>query len=92
MPQKIIDTIHNLYVHDDEALNSLPGTALADLWQCLVLYQYGGIYADINSAPGHLFQNGMVIVDDNDAWFVVERIGTLSQYFMALSTKHLLMH
>jgi hypothetical protein len=65
---------------------------LADLWRYLVLYQYGGIYADIDSAPGHLFKNGTVIVDDDDAWFVVERIGTLSQYFMASSPKHPLMH
>jgi mannosyltransferase OCH1-like enzyme len=70
----------------------ISGAALADLWRYLVLYQYGGIYADIDSAPGHLFKNGTVIADDDDAWFVVERIGTLSQYFMASSPKHPLMH
>jgi mannosyltransferase OCH1-like enzyme len=70
----------------------ISGAALADLWRYLVLYQYGGIYADIDSAPGNLFQNGTVIADDDDAWFVVERIGTLSQYFMASSPKHPLMH
>ena len=70
----------------------ISGAALADLWRYLVLYQYGGIYADIDSAPGHLFLNGSVIEDTDDAWFVVERIGTLSQYFMASSPKHPLMH
>lgn len=28
------------------------GAGLADLWRYLVLYQYGGIYTDIDNAPG----------------------------------------
>lgn len=43
---------------------------------------------DIDNAPGPKFRNGTVIKDDDDAWFVVERIGVLSQYFMATSPKH----
>jgi hypothetical protein len=58
----------------------------------LVLYQYGGLYTDIDAAPGRLFANGTVIKDDDDAWFVIEQIGTLSQYFMSSSPKHPLMY
>lgn len=58
----------------------------------LVLYQYGGVYADIDSAPGQWFKNGTVISDDDDAWFIIERVGTLSQYFMTSSPKHPLMY
>ena len=43
---------------------------------------------DIDNAPGRKFDNGNCIKDDDDAWFVVERIGVLSQYFMAASPRH----
>jgi hypothetical protein len=69
----------------------ISGAAKADLWRYLVLWEYGGIYADIDSAPGPKFvdPNGTVVIDDSeDAWFVVERIGVMSQYFMAASPKH----
>jgi hypothetical protein len=58
----------------------------------LVLYQFGGVYTDIDAAPGPWFNNGTAIGDDDDAWFVVERIGVLSQYFMSASPGHPLMH
>lgn len=70
----------------------ISGAAKADLWRYLVLYQYGGLYTDIDSAPGRLFANGTAIGDDDDAWFVIERAGTLSQYFMSSSPKHPLMY
>ena len=50
------------------------------------------IQSDIDNAPGQLFQNGTVIQDTDEAWFVVERIGVLSQYFMASSPKHPIMY
>jgi Glycosyltransferase sugar-binding region containing DXD motif len=58
----------------------------------LVLYQYGGIYTDMDAAPGPKFENATAIRDDDEAWFVVERIGIPSQYFMASAPKHPLMH
>lgn len=58
----------------------------------LILYQYGGIYTDIDAAPGPKFENATIINDDDDAWFVVERIGIPSQYFMAASPRHPFMH
>jgi hypothetical protein len=73
----------------------ISGAAMADLWRYLVLWEYGGIYTDIDSAPGTKFGNGTAIhgddIDDHhdpDSWFVVERLGITSQYFMAASPKH----
>lgn len=62
-----------------------------------MLYKYGGIYADLDAAPGPLFvpKNGtssVIISDSDQAWFVVERIGIPSQYFLASAPKHPLMH
>lgn len=70
----------------------LAGAAKADLWRLLVLWEYGGLYTDIDNGPGFRFENATVITDDTDAWFVVERIGVLSQYFMAASPRHPLIH
>ena len=70
----------------------LAGAAKADLWRLLILWEYGGIYTDIDNAPGPAFQNGTSISDDDASFFVIERIGTLSQYFMAASPKHPLIH
>lgn len=72
------------------------GAAKADLWRYLVLYRYGGIYADMDTAPGEDFfrkpDNTTTIISSNDdGFFVVERIGVLSQYFMATSPRHPLM-
>ncbi|KAG7369607.1 glycosyltransferase sugar-binding protein containing DXD motif [Nitzschia inconspicua] len=103
---------HNLYIHDDAAVERLlfetywpefphlnllrpcmiSGAAMADLWRYLVLYEYGGIYTDMDAAPGPRFENASVISDHDEAWFVVERVGIPSQYFMASAPKHPLMH
>ena len=39
----------------------ISGAAKADLWRLLVLWEYGGIYTDIDNAPGKDFQNGTAI-------------------------------
>lgn len=62
------------------------GTLRADLWRYLVLYEYGGIYADIDSTPNAF--DGSQIAPDADAFFIVEMYQTLSQYFMAASPRH----
>jgi hypothetical protein len=46
----------------------------------------------MDTAPGPRFENGSAISDDDEAWFVVERIGIPSQYFMASAPQHPLMH
>jgi mannosyltransferase OCH1-like enzyme len=43
---------------------------------------------DIDNAPGRLFDKGRVISEEDQAWFVVERVGVLSQYFMAGIPRH----
>lgn len=68
------------------------GAAKADLWRLLVLWEYGGIYTDIDNAPGPKFANASVIKDDDEAYFVVEKIGVMSQYFMAATPKHPFLH
>ncbi|KAL3924634.1 MAG: hypothetical protein SGILL_000921, partial [Bacillariaceae sp.] len=71
------------------------GAAKADLWRYLILYRYGGIYTDMDSAPGPNFfrsdNTTTIISSKDDGFFVVERIGVLSQYFMATSPRHPLM-
>ena len=69
----------------------ISGAAKADLWRYLVLWEYGGIYSDIDTAPGPRF-NETTIRNFDDSWFVVERLGVLSQYFMSASAKHPLMY
>lgn len=65
-------------------------TIKADLWRYLVLWLYGGIYADFDSAPNSFNANS--IGRDDDAFFVVEQYHILSQWFMAVSPRHPLMY
>ena len=64
------------------------GAGFADLWRYLILWKYGGIYTDLDNAPGPLFQNGTLIKDDDDAFFEVEAAKFPSQYFLAASPHH----
>ena len=59
------------------------GAMKADYWRYLATWEFGGIYTDMDNAPGVLFKNGTVIADDDDALFEVERGGFPSQYFYA---------
>jgi hypothetical protein len=66
------------------------GAVKADIWRILILYEYGGIYTDIDNAP-HKFHDTTIKPED-DAFFVVEQLGTPSQWFMALSPRHPMMY
>jgi hypothetical protein len=66
------------------------GTIKADVWRYLVLYVYGGIYADLDSAPTK-FEPSMISPND-DGLFVLEQYHLLSQWFMAISPRHPLMY
>lgn len=68
------------------------GAAKADIWRILVLWEYGGIYADIDSSPNLDKFNGTTIAPDDDAYFVIEVMGTASQWFMAASPRHPMMY
>jgi mannosyltransferase OCH1-like enzyme len=67
------------------------GTMKADLWRYLIVWKYGGLYADLDSVPSSNFTNTTIKVDD-DSFFVVENIHLLSQYFMSASPRHPLMY
>lgn len=62
------------------------GAGRADVWRALVLWEYGGIYTDIDNTPA-LFQGDTINAED-DAFFVIERSAILSQYFFAARPKH----
>jgi hypothetical protein len=70
----------------------ISGAAKADLYRYLILYEYGGIYTDIDNAPGEKFLNGSVITAEDDSWYVIEQLGIMSQYFMASSPRHPFLH
>jgi mannosyltransferase OCH1-like enzyme len=67
------------------------GTIKADLWRYLILWKYGGLYADLDSVPTSKFTLNTIKPKD-DSLFVVERYYLLSQYFMSSSPKHPLMY
>jgi hypothetical protein len=81
-------------LHDLVQASCLPhGTLKADVWRYLVLWHYGGIYADIDTQPTPLFNTTDPILKDSDqGWFVVEQFHILSQYVMAVSPRHPLMY
>lgn len=69
----------------------LSGAAKADLWRGLVLYEYGGIYSDVDNAPTR-FDGETTLVATDEAFFVVESVGVLSQWFFASKPRHPLMY
>lgn len=75
-------------------LHCLPnrGAIMVDVWRILALWEYGGIYADIDTAPVPEKFNESTLTDDDDAFFVMELLGTPSQWFMAASPRHPMMY
>ena len=62
------------------------GAGKTDLWRNLLLWEYGGIYSEIDNAPGsELFfaNHTSAITDDMDAFFEQGKEGYPSQYFFA---------
>ena len=72
----------------------MPGAAIADVWRYILLWEYGGIYTDIDNAPGPWFWNktGSAITNTTDALFEQEKDGFPSQYFFAASPHHPVMY
>lgn len=66
------------------------GTVKADLWRYVVLWEYGGLYSDLDTQP--VLFNHSSLSATADAFFVVEQYHLLSQYFMVVSPKHPLMY
>jgi mannosyltransferase OCH1-like enzyme len=61
-------------------------TAVSDIWRYLVLWEYGGIYSDLDSVPNSWTPD--YVLPEDDAMFVVEHYDAPSQYWMAVSPKH----
>ncbi len=73
------------------------GAGLADVWRYLLMWEYGGIYTDVDNAPGPNFvvngaSSSTVISDDMDALFEIEKEGFPSQYFFAVRPHHPVMY
>ncbi|CAB9525662.1 glycosyltransferase [Seminavis robusta] len=73
-----------------ECLKNAGGAAVADLWRYLALWEYGGIYTDMDNEPGKLF-HADAIDPDIDGFFLRSSVGLPSQYFFGISPKHPLM-
>ena len=56
------------------------GATLSDIWRYTVLYYYGGIYTDIDNAPGKIYSKSSMIGPTTDGFFFVESIGTVSHF------------
>jgi hypothetical protein len=67
-------------------------TLRADLWRYLLLWEYGGIYADLDTIP----QSNVSLVElmraNDRGFFVVDHYHYLSQYFMCIAPRHPLMY
>ena len=48
------------------------GAGMADLWRYLILWEYGGVYTDVDNSPGPKMTNGLLIDDYTDAFLEVE--------------------
>ena len=65
------------------------GATKSDLWRYLVLFQYGGVYTDVDNSPVGI--NGDSIQPDDDSFFVIESLGIVAQFFIASSPGHPIM-
>jgi mannosyltransferase OCH1-like enzyme len=89
----------------DQALHCLPrngasSPSKADLWRYLQLWHTGGIYTDIDNAPGAMFGQGLdaplaalttSASTKVDALIALNRHGKLGQSFLVLTPRHPLM-
>ena len=78
------------FPHLRDVLHCIPpnsGTVRADLWRYLVLWEFGGIYSDIDTIPTSKLTSE-TIADEDEAFFNVEAYHLLSQFFMAVSPRH----
>jgi hypothetical protein len=74
-----------------QCINS--GAGLADVFRYLLLWEYGGIYTDLDNAPGPLFNSSIPLIEQGfDSMFEVEKGKFPSQYFFAVSPHHPVMY
>lgn len=63
------------------------GAAMSDMWRYVLLYHYGGVYTDLDNAPGHKYDVEH-ISPETDSFYFVEQGGFMSQYYMVSSKHH----
>jgi mannosyltransferase OCH1-like enzyme len=63
-----------LLTHIIKCLPRGMGAAWIDLWRLLVLWKFGGIYADLDSSPVPSRFNATTITPEDDAFFVLETL------------------
>ena len=65
-------------------------TAKSDIWRYLILWEYGGLYTNIDVSTWN-FTASSIRPDDDGLLFVENEDGNLVQYFLAVSPRHPLM-
>jgi len=81
----------NMFPHLQEVMKCIgAGAEKADLWRYLVMWEYGGIYSDIDNSPGEdMLSNITIIKPDDDSFFLPDAgAGFPSQWFFAASPSH----
>jgi len=66
------------------------GAAKADIWRYIMVWEYGGVYSDMDSSPNKF--NVDSITNDDDAFFPLEMLGIPAQYWFAASPRHPVMY
>lgn len=57
-----------------------------------MIWEHGGIYTDFDNTPERGFQQGNAIHPTDDAWFPLEALGVVAQFFFAASPNHPIMY
>jgi len=66
------------------------GAAKADIWRYIMVWEYGGVYSDMDSSPNKF--NADSIAAEDDAFFPLEMLGIPAQYWFAASPRHPVMY
>ena len=64
--------------------------AKADIWRYIMVWEYGGVYSDMDSSPNKFDVDS--ITDADDAFFPLEMLGIPAQYWFAASPRHPVMY
>lgn len=62
------------------------GATKADIWRLVLLWEYGGIYADVDSIPQRFSIKDLR--PEDDAFLLVDKDKCPSQFFLALKPRH----
>lgn len=74
-----------------QCLKHIGGAAVADLWRYVVLWEYGGVYTDLDNWPNKLF-TAQSINPQMDGYFLRAGEGFPSQYHFGVAPRHPMMY